>query len=93
MGKLIIINHSYDLSDYFSDVSFEKIYSKLNGYLIKNEYLVNSLFYDRKNKKFKIESIDGNNLLSIIKNVDYFKYIIFLKKDSTRDIKINRCKC
>lgn len=85
MGKMVVVNHSYDLSDYFSSVSFDKSYTKLNNYLIRNEHLIDSLFYDRKNKKFKVKSTDRNNLLSIIKEVDYLKN---LNKNLIRNIEL-----
>lgn len=86
MSKIIKIDHSYELPSYFSNVTLSGAWSRLTNYLQENKTLLSKIVFYKEDNKIKIQSIDENNLIDIIREIDPFGYF---KKNLIRTIKLN----
>lgn len=86
MSKIIKIDHSYELPSYFSNVTLSGAWSRLTNYLQENKTLLSKIVFYKEDNKIKIQSIDENNLIDIIREIDTFGYF---KKNLIRTIKLN----
>lgn len=86
MGKIVKIEHSYNLSDYFSNVTFDGVWQKLINYLQENKALLNKIVLYKEDNKIKIQSVNEHELIDIIKTIDPSG---FFKKNLIRTIKLN----
>lgn len=86
MGKIVKIEHSYNLSDYFSNVTFDGVWQKLINYLQENKALLNKIVLYKEDNKIKIQSVNEHELIDIIKRIDPSG---FFKKNLIRTIKLN----
>ena len=84
--KTIKIENSYDLGDSFSNVTFDGAWVKLLNYLNSNSECLNKLSAHKDTRTVFLQSLDKDNLISIINEIDpngYFQKIL------TRTIKLN----
>lgn len=86
MSKIIKIDHSYELPSYFSNVTLSGAWSRLTNYLQENKTLLSKIVFYKEDNKIKIQSIDENNLIDIIREIDPSGYF---KKNLIRTIKLN----
>ena len=84
--KTIKIENSYDLGDSFSNVTQEGAWIKLINYLKANSNLLSKLSVHKETYNVLLQSLDLNNLISIIRKIDPSGYF---QKNLSRTIKLN----